>query len=266
MAPGVRAARAAALVVVAVIVLSGCGPAGQRDSAGPSNGASSSEPTAAGSSEAEPVTRYVCTREHASFTIEDILTAPPADAVADAAAAVLRDVTRQGRFPSDGWLRVAEVPTEVVFLAEWPGEEGAFAVVHVVPGGGASALRDGWGADSYGSCTPRPIPPAGAAIAPWSVDADAEPPGPASRSIPALVHEQSCASGMSAEGRILEPSVAYGEGEVTITISVREMPGDCQSNPLTPYVIKLDEPLGDRALLDGGQYPPGDPLEVPGQR
>jgi hypothetical protein len=29
------------------------------------------------------------------------------------------------------------------------------------------------------------------------------------------------------------------------------------------YTIELDEPLGDRTLLDGGQLPPGDPLEDP---
>lgn len=38
-------------------------------------------------------------------------------------------------------------------------------------------------------------------------------------------------------------------------------PGEqhCESNPATPYTVELDEPLGQRRLLDGGVQPPAPP-------
>jgi hypothetical protein len=70
--------------------------------------------------------------------------------------------------------------------------------------------------------------------------------------------ERECASGKAATGRIAEPIAEYGVNAITITIPVRRVKGgaDCQGNPWTPYVLELDEPIGDRVLLDGGPWPP----------
>ena len=114
--------------------------------------------------------------------------------------------------------------------------------------------------------TPRPSVPEAVSVADWWVDTSAEPIEPDSEAIPALVHENACASGQDAGGRIVPPSVVYGPDTVTVTITVRRIAGvaECPGNPLTPFTIELTEPLGDRTLLDGGQIPPGDPFDDPG--
>jgi hypothetical protein len=215
--------------------------------------------------------RYVCIPGHASFTIEDIEAAAPAGARADPARSVLVALLdeqagiEESELPMDGWLRVVDTPEEVVLLAETPDAFAPYAVVHVVPGNVGGPRRAGWAADSYGPCTPRPHVSDDVSVAEWWADPDADPIGPRSERIRALVHEQACANGQSAEGRILPPTIVYGTDEVTVTVIVQSIVGgaECPGNPRTPYTIELDEPLGDRTLLDGGQLPPGDPLEDP---
>jgi|GEM_PF-1168681 len=81
--------------------------------------------------------------------------------------------------------------------------------------------------------------------------------------IEVLVTERACNSGEDAKGRIEEPVVTVGAESVTVVFAVRPRGGaqDCPSNPETPYVMVLDEPLGDRVLLDGSEVPPRDATE-----
>ncbi len=222
------------------------------------------QPPRASSDGTDPELRYACSADHASFTIADLLGAPAADATDDTAAELLRMVVDEGFLPVGGWRRVVDGPQEVVFLSEVGIEGAPHAVVHVVPGQVGAPVLDGWAVDSYGACTPRPVVPDTVSVAAWWVDSTAEPIRADSETIPALVHETACASGREATGRIETPTVVYGADAVTVTITVRKVGGaDCQGNPLTPYTIELEEPLGDRTLLDGGQLPPADPLEPP---
>lgn len=67
-----------------------------------------------------------------------------------------------------------------------------------------------------------------------------------------LVTRVACNSGVT--GTVNEPTVDRTDGELVITFTVS--PGDppaaeCPSNDLVEYVIELDEPVGDRALVDG---------------
>jgi hypothetical protein len=82
-------------------------------------------------------------------------------------------------------------------------------------------------------------------------------PSPDATSIDLLVHERSCASGRSAEGRIEPPLVDYGEGAVSVAMFVRPLGGRqrCPGNPRTPFRLELQQRLGDRVLLDSGTYP-----------
>lgn len=99
-----------------------------------------------------------------------------------------------------------------------------------------------------------------ALVATWEPTPEADL-APDVTEIPLLVNERACASGEPANDRIPEPDIDYGTDTVTVTIRVIPRPGgqDCPSNPDTPYTLILDEPLGDRDLLDGGQDPPGRP-------
>jgi hypothetical protein len=76
-----------------------------------------------------------------------------------------------------------------------------------------------------------------------------------------LVREVECASGRSAEGRILDPEVSLGSEEVVVTFRVSPRVGDqdCQGNPATPSTVEFGEPTGGRTLLDGAHDPPRSP-------
>jgi hypothetical protein len=68
-----------------------------------------------------------------------------------------------------------------------------------------------------------------------------------------LVSRVECNSGVT--GTVKEPSVEFGDEDVVIT--VRVSPGSpqaatCQGNNEVPYTLRLDQPIGDRVLIDGG--------------
>jgi hypothetical protein len=73
-----------------------------------------------------------------------------------------------------------------------------------------------------------------------------------------LVTESACAGGQPATGRIEEPLVLRERTRVQVAMFVRPLdgPSTCPSNPPTPYTLRLDRPLGDRTLADGGTIPP----------
>ena len=103
----------------------------------------------------------------------------------------------------------------------------------------------------------------------WLVQPREGPPEPAtwrvdgrldrsSTELPLRVQERSCASGMTADGRVEPPEISYGDEQVTIAIRVRPQGGDvdCPSNPETPLMVRLREPVGTRAVVDGAAQPP----------
>ena len=100
--------------------------------------------------------------------------------------------------------------------------------------------------------------PGKSSVAVWEVQGAYRP---ADTELSLLVNENACASGTSAEGRIQKPDVEYRSDSVVVTIRVRQRGSSesCPGNPDTPYVLRLEEPVGNRQLLDGGQSPPGPP-------
>lgn len=97
--------------------------------------------------------------------------------------------------------------------------------------------------------------PGQTSVASWEVS---RPVDETVTTVPLLIREQACASGRSAEGRIEAPEVDYRQDAVVVTIRVQKRSDseDCPGNPDTRYVLRLQEPLGKRPLLDGGQRPP----------
>lgn len=260
-----------ATVAILFLAVSAFGCTGVADQSVELSLAPQATPAPSESAEAAEAIRYVCIEGHASFTIEDIENAPAADVRADSAWELLQTLldmqagVEESDLPSDGWRRVVDSPEEVVLLAETADDERPYAVVHVVPGDGGYIHQGGWEVDSFGGCRPRLDVLDDVSVAEWWVDPTAEQTSPESESVPALVLERACASGGTAEGRILPPTIVYGPTEVTITIIVQRLAVDaqCPGHPPTPYVIELEEPLGERTLVDGGQFPLGDPLDAP---
>lgn len=118
-------------------------------------------------------------------------------------------------------------------------------------------LSERYGADRICFEIERTPTAGDAEVAPWELAPGADL-SPAATRIEVLVHEQGCASGTSAEGRIAPPTIEYGPETVIITLAVIPVTGGatCPGNPDTPFTVELDQPLGDRTLLDGGTTPP----------
>jgi hypothetical protein len=139
-----------------------------------------------------------------------------------------------------------------LFLVRRAGSTERYSVMYVEREG------DEWGFGGYrDDCRPRPLITHGLGSSAWRV-ARGTRPASRSSSFPIEVMERECASGRPADGRIADPIVEYGEDAITITVPVRRVEGGatCQGNPWTPFVLELDEPIGDRLLLDGGPWPP----------
>jgi hypothetical protein len=150
------------------------------------------------------------------------------------------------------WLLAVYDEDLALFLVQRPGGTEHYSAMYVDRKG------DEWGFGGYrGDCQLRPLITHGLGSSEWRVDAWS-PPTPQSTSFPVEVMEHECASGQPADGRIAEPIVEYGEDAITVTIPVHEVEGGatCPGNPWTPFLLELDEPIGDRQLLDGGPWPP----------
>ena len=168
------------------------------------------------------------------------------------------------------WTIVSTAPQEVVLLralAE-PDDHGAGDVrTHErmvitlvdapnIPGSPA------WMLSALGSCA-LTVPGPGGGTATVTLD-PAAPVSPASTAVALLVTETACNSGQDAAGRVEVTSLQETGSTVEVVIAVSPRRGDqtCPSNPPTPFTVDLDEPLGDRLLLDASTVPPR-PITVP---
>jgi hypothetical protein len=181
------------------------------------------------------------------------------DAAAEALRAFLAEPhADEVNFPAVGWHRVFETPNRVLFVAPRQGGD-PWAQVAFVRSGAA------WTLDLFGACAPHIVLAGGLGIADWWLDPALPRPGPKDRAFTALVLERACASGHSSDGRIAPPLVAYAPDAVSLIFGVRPRPGaqDCPVNPPGRFRVTLDQPLGDRQLLDGGSLPPRDATVAP---
>jgi hypothetical protein len=154
--------------------------------------------------------------------------------------------------PSTGWHRVAQTATKVQFVAIATDRSRLYVV-------GLDSSSAEWQVDIEDSCFGEVRRVQGFGAADWWVDPKT-PVNAEDRVIHGLLQETVCADGKPPKGRVAPPSIVYLDNAVVITMSVRKLPGvhDCVSNPTFPITIQLDQPLGDRRLLDGGRFPPRD--------
>jgi len=105
------------------------------------------------------------------------------------------------------------------------------------------------------ACPLMAVPPAGYGAATWTLDPSV-PYSAGSTEIHILVDEWSCHGFASAEGRIVR-NLEYRDDAVVVTLAVRELggPQTCPGTPGTPYVLHLDQSVGNRSLQDGGLWP-----------
>ncbi|HUF06636.1 MAG TPA: hypothetical protein VMP86_04515 [Candidatus Binatia bacterium] len=198
-----------------------------------------------------------------AFSIGLLAATGSAETAADPAAQALRrhlatdDIEING-LPDAGWIEAARSGSQVLYLAPEPTSEGSWHFVTVDLEGAA------WDVGGWGGCALQPDVGPLFGIASFRIAPGAEL-GPDVTEIHVLVTERACNSGEDASGRIVNPAVVLGEERVVVTFAVRPRGGDqtCPSNPETPFVLELPEPLGDRALFDGSTVPPRDATVCP---
>ncbi len=205
--------------------------------------------------------RYSC----GAFTFgADLLQAGPgSDELADTpmAAALRAHLAEEGPdfdfLPDTGWRLIGVDGAKAEFIAVRG--DGNLAQVGIENDAGV------WKVSGWGDCKPQIALAPGLGNAVWAFDPAQPEPDATTQVFDALVTEMSCNSGEPADGRIVGPQIVRTADTVLIVFAVRPRPGDqdCQGNPSTRVRVDLGEPLGNRALLDGGRLPPGDPADAP---
>jgi hypothetical protein len=167
------------------------------------------------------------------------------------AARSLRQLLADGSVPNrPGWQLVVLGDRGALFLLPGEPREGVdFWRAELGPEG------ENWAPVRWGACE---IQPAFDGIEParWEL-APGEDVGPDTRTLEVLVFEQACASGASPEGRIVGPAVFRLEDSMTVILGTIAPPGPqtCVPGPPATVEVRLPEPLGNRALLDGSTFP-----------
>lgn len=198
-----------------------------------------------------------------AFPIDALAAAASAETAADPAAEALRrhlatDNVEVDGLPDAGWIEAVRSGSQVLYLAPEPTSEGSWHFVTVDLEAGA------WDVGGWGGCALQPDVGPSLGIATFRIAPGARI-GPDQTQIDVLVTERACNSGEDARGRIVTPAITLDPERVVVTFAVRPRPGgqSCPSNPETPFVLELPEPLGGRPLLDGSSVPPRDAAICP---
>lgn len=164
-------------------------------------------------------------------------------------------------FPDHGWYLVEDAPNRLVFVARiQSGDAPDYVEVEFNRGApkGGQFTANGWSVGAYGSCTLRSVPPMGFVSALWGLD-PAFPFTPGATELHILVDPETCTGGKAIAADRVQVGVAYVGDLVMVTAAARPPEGaqTCQlvMGSSTPYVVKLDAPIGNRELQDGGPWP-----------
>lgn len=158
----------------------------------------------------------------------------------------------------DRWTLVDQVGS-IAYLLIWMKDTAETRALDSPPIIAATYERsaDGtWSFAGTGGCEPQRYFDDGLLPASWSLRTV---PSSDATSVDIGVSSDECSSGQSAAGRLTEPMVEYHADAVVITTRVVPLPPGgytCPGSPSAPMTVQLDEPLGDRQLLDGRWYPP----------
>lgn len=184
------------------------------------------------------------------FTLGDLASMTPVEDTDDGLAAVVQEWIDTAGFGQsrDGW-QVLVQTDEFATLVRIT--DGSMEFIGAEPG------RNGWiwaGASGGGAqCDVHRRLPAGVGQVDWSLDPAFPAPDAASTELHVLVTEASCTGGSELGDRLLGPDVEITDDTVRIVFGAIPLVGDqaCPSNPSSAVTIELDEPLGDRSIIDG---------------
>jgi hypothetical protein len=115
---------------------------------------------------------------------------------------------------------------------------------------------NGWQPSGWGDCNLAPVLGEGASWAEIAAVSGGADPG--SSTVEVLVSERECTSARDPSPYLREPVVIERDDTVTLYWTSDTPTGDqtCPGNPRVRRSVKLDRPLGTRAILDGSTWPP----------
>lgn len=145
----------------------------------------------------------------------------------------------------DGWRVVAEYGGVAHAMAYRAGR--GYVSATFEPSG------DGWTPDGFEECDPR-VEFGRQSSGTWKL---AEEPAPSDTELVVVAHESRCSGGRKLTQKNTTPLVSYTHEAITIVVRVAP-PRDvtCPDNPPSRLTIELDEPVGERELVDAAVYPP----------
>ena len=210
-------------------------------------------------------TQIQCRGWDASAFSPDLLAGPGnAESGTSAAAGTLRQFiasTYASGFPAHGWYQVADTPDRAVYIATIESTSAPDYVEVELNRGGSSGgqfTANGWSVGVYGSCSLRSVPPAGYVSALWGLD-PAFSLTAETTELHIGIDPETCTGGNRIPADQVQVGVAYIGDRVVVTAAARQPDGiqTCilVAGSSTPYVVKLDAPLGNRELQDGGPWP-----------
>ena len=198
--------------------------------------------------------RYSCGGD-ITFTAEHVAEGkPPAQDVLSALHE-LRQTMDGAILPPAGWIEVHKTADRVTVLAPL-GE--AFASASFRYEGGR------WGPSGWGDCIPRLHIP-NRSVLRWAFTPASYPPRPDETEFEIVVSEVDCSSGRDIRS-LIEPTISYGEEEISVLLTAPGLSGDqtCPGRAPTPFRLSLQQPPGDRRMVDPSAFPVVEP--TPGTR
>lgn len=211
--------------------------------------------SATGSSSASSDLEYGC-GGGATFSPGEIEEGPePSDEILDALQK-LRQTMDGAMLPQGGWTVVSENDAATTMLAPQDGPQG-FASASFDKEG------DAWEPAGWGDCTPR-LALLGKSVLRWAFTEASHPPPSDATELEVLVTEVECSSGRKLDG-LIEPEVTYTEDRIEVVLTAPGgIGGNCIGTAPTEYTLVLDEPVGEREVVDLSVYPAAEP--EPGTR
>lgn len=148
-----------------------------------------------------------------------------------------------------GWRVLARTEDEILYARGRPPRLLTVAVKR--------GRRDTWTCIGVSAARPLRAIRDGSRASSWRLD-PTQPVDPESTELRILLTEQSKATGVLAEDRLLTPELYVDENRIVVRLYVRPLDGYVGGTRRheTPVIVKLPEPVGDRQVLDGALYEP----------
>lgn len=198
--------------------------------------------------------RYSCGSGD-GFTAKDVAAErQPSEEVLDALEA-LRGTVDGAFLPENGWIEVNAEGTNVTVIAP-RGKAYASAIFET---------RDGkWAPSGWGECVPRLQVP-GRSVLRWAFTNASYPPSSDATEIEVLVSEVGCSSGRDIDD-LIESAISYEEERISVILTAPGLSGNqtCPGKAPVSYTVRLEEPPGQRDIVDPSVFPAVEP--TPGTR